>query len=117
MPQLIKTSCHLEILQREYGRDAPFLTTHRGLYRRTIGRLRTRLLRLQISTGDLGAARGTARSQGAPLHLRLFPGLPDGWGRTALAGYRQVKKTAQRLSGGIRTLGAGGASSSPADRE
>lgn len=100
LPSLIKTYCYLEILQRTYGRDAEFLRSHRRLYRRTIGRVRARLLRSQIATGDLAAARTTVRRQGGSLHLRLLLGLPDGWGRTALAGYRQIRSTARRLGGG-----------------
>lgn len=97
LPQLIKTSCHLEILEREYGRDAAFLVSHRRLYRRTIGRMRGRLLHQQILLGDLAAARRTAR-QGAPLHLQLFLALPDGWRRSVLKGYRRVRTATRQIA-------------------
>lgn len=99
LPSVTKMSCHLAILEREYGRDAEFLAAHRRLYGRTIARMTGRLLRLQLSAGDLAAARSTARRQGAPLHVRLFLDLPDVWARAAIAGYRRGRKTARRLSG------------------
>ena len=99
LPRPIKLSCHLEILERTYGHDPAFQASHRALYRRTIGHMRARLLRSQIATGDLAAARSTAGLQGAPLHLRLFLGLPEDWGRTALAGYRQIRRATRRLGG------------------
>lgn len=102
LPPLIKSACHLAILERTYGRDAEFLRSHEWLYRRTIRSLRARLLRLQISSGDLAAARHTARCRGAPLHLRLLLRLPDRWGHAALAGYRQIRRTTRRLGSGNR---------------
>jgi hypothetical protein len=99
LPSVIKTSCHLQILEREFGRDAEFLASHRRLYRRTIARMRARLVRLQLSAGDFAAARTTARQHGAPLHVRLFLDLPEAWGRAAIAGYRRARKTIRRLGG------------------
>ena len=95
LPQRIKLSCHLEILERTYGRDPEFLASHRAQYQRTIDNMYARLLRLQISTGDLAAARSTARSHEVPLHLRLFLGLPERWGHRALAGYRQIRRASR----------------------
>jgi glycosyltransferase involved in cell wall biosynthesis len=99
LPQLAKIACHLEIVEREYGCDASFLASHRRLYRRTIDRMRGRLLRLQISFGDLAAARSTAR-HGGPLHLRIFLGLPDSWGRSVLQAYRGVRRATRQLAEG-----------------
>lgn len=97
LPRLTKLRCHLEIIERNYGRDAAFLERHGELYQRTIDRMRARILRLEISRGEFAAARTTLASlHSAPLHLRLLLRLPEAWSRTAIDGYRRVHRTAIR---------------------
>lgn len=94
---IVKLRCHLEILERQYGRDAGFLATHRPLYERTIRQMRTQLLRLQVSRGDLAGARHTlAAMQHAPLPLWLLLHLPEAWTGRALDGYRRAHRTVLR---------------------
>src|SRR5262249_11972736 len=59
LSRIVKLRCHLEILQRQYGRDAEFLVSHRQLYEHTIRQMREQLLRLQISRADFAGARVT----------------------------------------------------------
>ncbi|HEX8108831.1 MAG TPA: glycosyltransferase family 2 protein [Kofleriaceae bacterium] len=94
---ITKLRCHLAILERQYGRDAEFLATHRLVYERTIRQMQAQLLRLQILRGDLAGARHTlAALPHAPLHLWLVLHLPDPWIGRALEGYRRVHTTAGR---------------------
>lgn len=93
----VKLRCHLPILERQYGRDAGFLATHRALYERTIRQMRVQLLRLQVSRGDLAGAQHTlAALEHAPLHLRLLLHLPAGWIGPLLDGYRRARRAALR---------------------
>jgi glycosyltransferase involved in cell wall biosynthesis len=101
LSQLVKIRCHLEIIERVYGRDTEFLERHGERYRRTVARMRAQLLRLQISVGDFAAARATLASlPRAPLHLRLLLRLPDAWSRRALDVYRRARRVARRGRGG-----------------
>lgn len=94
---IVKLRCHLEILERQYGRDAEFLATHRLLYERTIRQMQAQLLRLQTSRGDLAGARHTlAAMHDAPLHLWLLLQLPEPWTGRVLDGYRRVHSSARR---------------------
>ena len=97
LPPRVKLRCHLEIIERVYGRDAEFLERHGQRYRDTVERVRAQLLRMQVGAGEFAAARDTLASlRRSPLHLRLFLRLPDAWGRSALDGYRRVRRAALR---------------------
>lgn len=94
---IVKLRCHLEILERQYGRDAGFLAAHRALHARTIRRMRVQLLRLEIARGDLAGAQHTlAALEHAPLHLWLLLHLPAAWIGPVLDGYRRAHRTALR---------------------
>ena len=100
LPPRVKLRCHLEIIERVYGRDAEFLERHGQHYRDTVERMRARLLRMLIGAGEFAAARDTLASlRDAPLHLRLFLRLPDAWAGRALDGYRRVRLAALRWRG------------------
>jgi glycosyltransferase involved in cell wall biosynthesis len=95
LPPFVKLGCHLEIIERVYGRDADFLARHARLYRDTVHGMRSRLLAMQIRAGEFAAARDTLASlRPSPLHLRVLLRLPDAWNRSMLHGYRRVRRAA-----------------------
>lgn len=97
LSMIVKLRCHLKILERQYGSDVAFLASHGPLYERTIRQMRTDLLRLQVTRGDLAGARDTlAALERAPLHLWLLLQLPAAWIARGLAGYRRASRAARR---------------------
>jgi glycosyltransferase involved in cell wall biosynthesis len=97
LSQIIKLRCHLAILERQYGRNARFLVSHRRRYERTLRQMRAQLMRLEISRGDLAGARHTlAAVKHAPLHFWLLLQLPAAWTERALDGYRLARHMARR---------------------
>lgn len=76
-PEMTHSSVRIELLQRIWGADVPFLAKHSLRYRSLLKDLLVRRARLRISEGQLTEARKDLAVLGGPLSYRALAYLPS----------------------------------------
>lgn len=74
---MMHASVRIELLQRIWGADTPFLETHSARYRSLLKDQLVRRARLRISAGQLKEARKDLAVSGGPLGYRMIASLPS----------------------------------------